>query len=74
MLNRWTSFYRYKSSGQEFDKSKGAQFADAEGSLLLAESQADLYQRKFDAACSTISRLKTRYRGTLQLVMPILFP
>jgi hypothetical protein len=50
---------KYKSSGQEFDKSKGAQFADAEGSLLLAESQADLYQRKFDAACSTISRLKT---------------
>ena len=51
---------RYKSSGQEFDKSKGAQFADAEESLITAEAQAELYRKRFEAACSTVGLLKSR--------------
>ena len=50
---------RYKSSGQEFDKGRGAQFANAEESLAHAETMDELYRKRYDAAVSTVNTIKS---------------
>ena len=55
----YSELFRYKSSGQEFDKGRGAQFANAEESLAHAEHMDELYRKRYDAAVSTVNTIKT---------------
>ncbi|KAF5831032.1 hypothetical protein DUNSADRAFT_13682 [Dunaliella salina] len=50
---------RYKDSGQELDRSKGSAMRDVEDRLAAAESQADLYEKRFEAASETVAMLKS---------------
>jgi len=38
---------RYKDNGQELDRSKGSALRDVEDRLASAESQADLYEKRW---------------------------
>ncbi len=51
---------KYKSSGQEFSKSMGAQFTEAEESLAQAERMADLYDRRYQQAINCVGILKSK--------------
>jgi len=50
---------RYRDSGQELDRSKGSAMRDVEDRLAAAESQADLYEKRFEAASETVAMLKS---------------
>lgn len=50
---------KYKSSGEEFDRTKSSQVLEVEGHIAAAEAQAELYRKRFEAACSTVGVLKS---------------
>lgn len=50
---------KYKTSGEEFDRTKSSQVLEVEGQIASAESQAELYRKRFEAACSTVGVLKS---------------
>eukprot|EP00798_Chlamydomonas_sp_ICE-L_P015696 gene15696-21805_t len=50
---------QYKESGIELDQSKGAQSRDVAEHLTNAELQAELYEKRYEAASSTVNLLKT---------------
>mmetsp|Transcript_9222 Transcript_9222/g.19727 ORF Transcript_9222/g.19727 Transcript_9222/m.19727 type:complete len:546 (+) Transcript_9222:205-1842(+) len=49
---------KYKESGQELDRSKSSQLRDVEEHLAAAETQAELYEKRYEAASSTVNLLK----------------
>lgn len=59
---------KYKETGQELDRSKGAQSRDVADHLSTAEFQAELYEKRYEAASSTVNLLKTSIWDTFSKI------